>query len=70
RQLELWRERLIRDDAALTEFAAAAPAADLQVLRSLIRNARREIADARPPRSQRELFRLVRDLLGATAEAP
>jgi len=70
RQLELWRERLIQDDAALTEFAAAAPAADLQVLRSLIRNARREIAGARPPRSQRELFRLVRDLLGATAEAP
>jgi ribosome-associated protein len=61
RQLEQWRERLIADDSALTEFAAAHPAVDLQSLRTLIRNARKEIAGARPPRAQRELFRMVRD---------
>jgi ribosome-associated protein len=61
RQLERWRERLIGDDDALTEFASAHPRTDLQSLRALIRSARREIAAARPPRAQRELFRLIRD---------
>ena len=61
RRLEAWRERLIGDDAALTEFAVEHPQADLQVLRMLIRNARKEIAEARPPRAQRELFRMLRE---------
>lgn len=65
RRLEQWRARLIEDDAALTEFAAEAAGAraDLQALRALIRNARREIAENRPPRAQRELFRLLREAL-------
>lgn len=70
RQIEQWRERLVADDAALTEFAGEHPAADLQVLRTLIRNARREIAGTHPPRAQRELFRVVRELLAAEAEVP
>jgi len=70
RQLEQWRERLIRDDAALTEFAGEHPAADVQVLRTLIRNARKEIAGAHPPRAQRELFRLLRELAAGGTEAP
>jgi len=61
-RLESWRERLIGDDEALTAFAGAHPGADLQALRALIRNARKEIAEAKPPRAQRELFRLIRDL--------
>ena len=60
KRLELWRERLIADDAALTEFASEHAGADLQALRALIRNARREIAENRPPRAQRELFRFLR----------
>ena len=63
KRLELWRERLIVDDVALTEFASEHAGADLQALRALIRNARREIAASRPPRAQRELFRLVREIL-------
>ncbi|MGE0875717.1 MAG: ribosome biogenesis factor YjgA [Burkholderiales bacterium] len=59
-QLERWRSRLIEDDAALTEYASANPGSDIQELRTLIRNARREIAEAKPPRAQRELFRLLR----------
>ncbi len=62
RRLESWRERLIGDDGALTAFAAEHPGADLQELRTLIRNARREIAESKPPRAQRELFRVLRDL--------
>ena len=61
RQLERWRERLIEDDTALTDFASVHPGADLQALRTLIRNARKELTEGRPPRAQRELFRLVRD---------
>jgi len=60
KRLEHWRERLIADDVALTEFASAHAGADLQALRALIRNARREIAESRPPRAQRDLFRFLR----------
>ena len=61
KRLEGWRERLIGDDAALTAFAGEHPGADLQALRALIRNARKEIAESKPPRAQRELFRVLRD---------
>ena len=61
KRLEQWRERLIADDAALTEFALAHAGADLQEMRTLIRNARKEIAQSKPPRAQRELFRVLRD---------
>jgi ribosome-associated protein len=61
KRLEQWRERLIADDAALTEFAGAHAGADLQAMRTLIRNARKEIAESKPPRAQRELFRVLRD---------
>lgn len=60
KRLEAWRERLLVDDAALTEFAAAHPGADMQALRALIRNARREQQEAKPPRAYRELFRFLK----------
>jgi len=62
RRLEAWRERLLDDDAALTAFAAEHPGADLQVLRTLIRNARKEAGSGKPPRAYRELFRMLKDL--------
>jgi len=61
KRLEQWRERLIADDAALTGFASEHAGADLQTMRALIRNARKEIAEGKPPRAQRELFRLIRE---------
>ena len=61
KRLEQWRERLLADDAALTEFAGAHAGADLQEMRTLIRNARKEIAESKPPRAQRELFRALRN---------
>jgi ribosome-associated protein len=54
---ERWRDRLIADDAALTEFVAACPAADVQWLRAAIRAARREAANQQAPRQARELYR-------------
>ena len=57
--LEHWRERLLADDAAVTEWQAAHPGSDVQQLRQLIRNARREAAEQKPPRAYRALFRLL-----------
>ena len=61
RRLEALRERLMSDDAALTDFAAGHPAADVQALRALIRNARKEQKEGRPPRAYRELFRFLKE---------
>ncbi len=61
RRLEALRTRLMEDDAALTEFAAAHPAADLQALRALLRNARKESKEGKPPRAYREIFRFLKD---------
>lgn len=59
--LERWRTRLLEDDDALTEWLTAHPASDAQQLRQLIRNARKEAELGKPPKSSRELFRLLRD---------
>ena len=70
-ELERWRERLIDDDAALTEFAAehtaALSPATLQQLRNAIRMSRKEKSEGRPPKHFRELFRLVRTVIGDDA---
>lgn len=74
--LERWRERLIAEDAALTEFLAAYPVAGTQALRTAIRNARKEAAEERspqnwrPPHAFRELFRLVREAAEAAPDQP
>ena len=60
RRLEAWRERLLSDDAALTSFASEHPGADLQEIRALIRNARKEQKEGKPPRAYRELFRVLK----------
>jgi len=62
RRLEQWRARLLEDDAALTDFASTHPTADLQALRALIRNARREQDEGRPPRAFREIYRVLREV--------
>ena len=73
---EQWRERLITDDAAVSAWAARFPAADLQPLRALVRQARKDALaadDARPAqtsgqaarhgRAYRELFQMLRQAL-------
>lgn len=61
---ERWRERLLQDEEAVTEFLAEHPQADRQRLRQLIRGAQQEQTRGQPPRAFRELFRLLRDTLG------
>jgi ribosome-associated protein len=60
--MERWRTRLIADPAALQEFLALHSHADIQQLRTLIRNAQREALANKPPKSSRELFKLLREV--------
>ena len=62
RRLEVWRERLMAEDEALTAFAAEHPGADVQKIRTLIRNSRKEQELGKPPRAYRELFRAIKAL--------
>jgi ribosome-associated protein len=62
-QLERWRERLLSDEYAFTEFAQQYPTADLQRLRSLIRNAHKEKAADKPPKSFRLLFQELQEII-------
>ena len=59
--IERWRERLLADEpGAWTELGHMVPAADLQRMRSLVRQARAEQAASRPPAASRQLFRRLR----------
>ncbi len=62
-QLERWREKLLADDKAISALVLAHPNADVQRLRTLIRNAHKEEAAGKPPKSSRELFKELRQLM-------
>lgn len=62
-RIERWRERLLEDETALTELLADHPGADAQRLRALIRNALKEKELAKPPKSYREIFQVLREIL-------
>ncbi len=60
---ERWRDRLIDDDAALTELLRDRPGIDAQPLRATIRAARRERAQGAAPKHARELYRWLHETL-------
>ena len=60
--MERWRARLIVEPAALQEFLTNYPQVDIQQFRTLIRNAQKEEATQKPPKSSRELFKLIRQV--------
>lgn len=62
-QVEHWRDRLLEQPDALTELLAAHPEADAQRLRTLIRNAHKEKEATKPPKSFRELFQVLREII-------
>ncbi|GAB4204511.1 MAG: ribosome biogenesis factor YjgA [Tibeticola sp.] len=75
-EAERWRDRLIDSDEAVAEWIATHPSSDIQQLRALVRQARKDApAESRATVSQglaqrhgrayRELFRLLREHLGA-----
>jgi ribosome-associated protein len=60
--MERWRTRLITEPAALQEFLTKYPQIDIQQFRTLVRNAQKEEAAQKPPKSSRELFKLIREV--------
>ena len=66
-ETERWRAELMADDDALTRWMTRYPETDAQQLRSLVRAARRDAAglaaQARQPRSLRDLFQFIKPAL-------
>lgn len=62
-RIEHWRERLLEEHDALTELLTDHPDIDIQHLRALIRNAHREKEQNRPPKSYREIFQILREIM-------
>ena len=60
--MERWRTRLIAEPVALQEFLTNYPQIDIQQFRTLIRNAQKEETTQKPPKSSRELFKLIREV--------
>lgn len=65
-KLEMLRDRLIEQgDEAMGDVIALYPDADRQQLRSMIRNAQKEKAGSKPPKSARQIFQYLRELAEA-----
>ncbi|MFC1589167.1 ribosome biogenesis factor YjgA [Pseudomonadota bacterium] len=63
RKLERWRDRLLDDDkTALNEIIDSHPEVDRQHINQLIRQAKRELQQEKPPSSARKLFKYLREL--------
>ena len=73
---ETWRDRLIAQDEAFALWVGQHPATDAQQLRSLIRQARKDVLPvtpgeaARHGRAYREIFALLRAQLAPADSAP
>ena len=63
--LENQREKLLADERALTEFLHKYPRADIQQLRTLIRNAKKDTAANKPQKAYREIYRLLKQIMTA-----
>jgi ribosome-associated protein len=68
--LERRRDKLLADDKALTQLLQEHPQLDVQHLRTLIRNARKEQAENKPPKAYREIFQILKDLAKPAKAAP
>jgi ribosome-associated protein len=63
--IERWRSKLLNDEKALEALIAEYPRADIQKLRTLMRNTKRETEAGKPPKSFRELFQVLRETLNS-----
>lgn len=63
--IERWRDRLLEEPAALAALAGEYPQADLQQLRTLIRNTQREREQNKAPKNYRAMFQLLREIIPA-----
>lgn len=60
--MERRRDKLLTDDKALTVLLSENPELDVQHLRTLIRNARKEQAENKPPKAYREIFQILKEV--------
>lgn len=60
--MERRRDKLLADDKALTVLLSENPELDVQHLRTLIRNARKEQAENKPPKAYREIFQILKEI--------
>ena len=60
--LERQRDKLLADEEALTLLLSRHPQVDGQHLRTLIRNARKEVSENKPPKAYREIYQLLKSL--------
>lgn len=67
--LERRRDKLLTDDKALTVLLEENPELDVQQLRTLIRNARKEQAENKPPKAYREIFQILKQVEGKKKQA-
>ncbi len=56
---ERLRDALIADDSAFSSFLTSFPDVDIQQVRQLVRNARKEKEANKPPKAARELYRMI-----------
>lgn len=66
--VERQRDRLLADDSALTDLRDKHPELDMQQLRTLIRNSRKEQAEHKPPKAYREIFQILKALQKAQTD--
>lgn len=65
-KLETLRDRLVEEgDDAIPAILELYPQADRQQLRALVRNAQKEKAASKPPKSYRQIFQYLRELAEA-----
>ena len=62
-RIEQWRDRLLLEPQSLSELVQQYPVADIQQLRTLIRNTEREREQNKPPKNYRALFQMLRALI-------
>ncbi|MDX1598789.1 ribosome biogenesis factor YjgA [uncultured Marinobacter sp.] len=61
---ERWRDRMINEgDSAVGEFVSYCPGADIQHLRNLARNARKDVEKQKNTGQARKLFRYLREAI-------
>ena len=64
-KVEMWRDKLISGSKKdVADFLNDYPLANPQVLNQLVRNAKQELAKAKPLKSSKLLFKLLREVMG------
>jgi ribosome-associated protein len=66
RRVELWRSRLVQEgDPAVNAFMEEFPAAERSIIARLAAQARHERDNEKTPKATRELFSVLRELMGS-----